>query len=660
MSVWRWWQNQGWRALGLALPVFVLLWLAQAAGLLVRAELQGFDLYNRWMALPGPSARTVVIGFNEQDFRHVPSYPYADAVLADLLERVVAGKPRVIVLNVVRDIPVEPGHARLLEVYRRAPMLFGMDLVRPGEPGELGVSAPPVLREAGRWGFPTSLTDLDGVTRAALLADTARQPPHEHVLTRAARLALAAQGVRLDIAADGSLVLDGRSHPPLDPRRTYDDQAWSDSWAAQQIPQRYQSDALEVSFDDVLKGRVDATVFTDRSVVIGTTAPSMARFLNTPLVPISGRGIAAPHWMAHSLDNLYAVALDGWPVLRQLPGPVNHLGLFLLAWLACLSFLHVRSLGGWALRAGLWAAALVSGGYLAYRAGWWLPVVPALLTLLLALGLVFNNLVRSEAQQRRLLDTFRRVFDQLPDPVYVLDEAQHFVLINRAFGELALRVPDALLKQPAASLLGALQPEPLSGLGERILKVPGAQHALRVRESSAPGSARGQWTVGVVQSVRALPAVPGVAEADSCPADARFAAAAYWARSQGSPLALAWLELHELDLLEAAYGAERLPAIDRAILARLQRAFPDAVLCERPQATCFQLLLARRASAAAPLRQLLAQAFSWPLDLGPDAPAVEVDLQVGCAFLGADGETLDALRNQARARVAPLPAETPG
>lgn len=660
MSPGRRWQKQGWRALGLALPVFVLLWLAQAAGLLVRFELHGFDLYNRWMAAPGPSPRTVVIGFNEQDFRHVPNYPYPDAVLADLLERVLTAKPRLIVLNVVRDLPVEPGHARLLEVYQRAPMLFGMDLVRPGEPGELGVSAPPVLREAGRWGFPTSLTDLDGVTRAALLADTTRQPPHEHVLLRAARHALAAQGVRLEIAADGSLLIDGRAHRPLDPRRSHDDQAWLESWAAQQIPQRYQADALEFSFDDVLQGRVDPQIFTDRSVVIGTTAPSMARFLNTPLVPVSGRGIAAPLWMAHGLDNLYAVALDGWPVLRQLPGIAHQLGLFLLAWLACLSFLHVRSLGGWAVRAGVWATVLVSGGYLAFRAGWWLPVVPALVTLLLALGLVLNNLVRSEARQRKLLDTFGQVFDQLPDPVYVLDAAEHFVLINRAFGELALQVPDTLLNQPSSTLLGALQGEPSTGLAVRLLTVPGARHVLQVRESRAPGSARGHWTVGVVQSVRVLEAVGLGAETHASRSEARFAAAAYWAKAQGSPLALTWLQLHEIDLLETAYGADRLADIDAAILARLQRAFPDAVLCERVQAQCFQLLLSRRADTAAPLRQWLAQAFSWPLELGPEASAVEVDLQVGCAFLGGDGDTLEALRTQARARVVPLVADTPG
>lgn len=654
MSAWQAWRNRGWRALGLALPVFVLLWLAQSAGLLVRSELHGFDYYNAWMAEAGPSSRTVVIGFNEQDFRHVPSYPYSDDVLADLLERVLAGKPRVIVLNVLRDIPVEPGHARLLDVYRRAPMLFGMDLVRPGEPGELGVAAPPVLKEAGRWGFPTSMTDLDGVTRAALLADTARQPPHEHVLTRAARMALAPQGVVLEIAEDGSLLLDGRRHPPLDPRRSFDDEPWVESWAAQQIPQRYREDPQEVSFDDVLKGRVAPAVFTDRSVVIGTTAPSMARFLNTPLVPVSGRGIAAPLWMAHGLDNLYAAALDGWPILRQPTALVSRLGLFLLAWLTCLSLLQVRSLGGWALRAGLWSGLIVGVGYVAFRAGWWLPIVPALATLLLALGLVINNLVRDESRQRRLLEALRRVFDELPDPVYVLDEAQRFALINRAFGELALKVPEALLKQPASSLLGALQLDRHGSLGERRLEVPGAAHGLRVRESSVAGSAGGYWTIGVVQSVRPLETDHQSTANAADPSTARFTAAAYWSQAQQLPLALAWVEVSDLDLLEAAYGADMLSAIDDAVVQRLQRAFPDAVLCAPAGHHCFQLLLARRAADGQGLRQWLGQAFSWPLDPGARGVAVEVDLQVGCAVYGQDGDTLDVLAAAARARREPL------
>lgn len=646
-------------ALSLALVVYAVLWLAMAAGLLRQATLHGFDWYNGWLVDAQPSTRTVVVGFQESDFKYAGTYPYPDDLLARLLERVLADQPHAIVLNLLRDVPVEPGHERLLAAYRRAPMLFGIDVVRPGEPGEVGAMAPPVLREAGRYGFANSLNDVDGVVRTMLLSDVSREPLHQHVVAKVAQYALARQGVTLTFEADGAMRIGDRRYPPLVAGRDVQSAAeWTDSWAAHLIPQRHRAAPPEVSFADVLEGRVAAGFFRGQSVVIGTTASSMARLVHLPLAPVGSKSITSPVWFAHSLDNLYAVALDGWPVIRPLPLWLEQAGLLVFAWLVCLSLLHVSSLIGWAVRSGLWALVLVAGGLLAFWNGWWLPVVPGLAALLLALVLVVNNIVRSEARQRELHGAFRQVFDQLPDPVYVLDAQQQFVMINRAFGELALRTPDTLLKQPAATVLGPWTARS-DATGERHLQRPGQPQLLRVHESRMPGNAGGAWTIGIVQSSRTpVIAEPVAADIDSDP-QSRFAAAAYWTRDQQTPLALAWLQLLEVDLLESAYGADQLPAIEAAILSRLHRAFPDAVLCDGPQPRQFRLLLPRRVSSAAALRQLLAQAFSWPLDLGTRMPAVEIDLSAGHAFFGPDGDTLAALTTAARARLQPLQTDLP-
>lgn len=638
-----WIKHRTWRALLLALPGFLLLLLLRSTGLMEPSALVMYDTFNRWMAAPGASERTVVIGFSESDFKYAGTYPYSDAMLADLLERVLAAGPRVIYLNVLRDIPVEPGHQRLLELYQRAPMLYAFDTAAPGELAE--AAAPPVIKEAGRYGFAKSLTDRDGVTRAALLADTSLTPIHEHATLKAARHGLAEQGIALELTSDGSLKLGNRSIPAI--KRQHDE--WSPTWAVHMIPYRYRANPPQVSFEDVLSGKVDTTLFRDRTVVIGTTAASMARLSKTPLLELGSAGVASPVWIAHNLDNLYAVALDDWPVERLLPPLVELLGLFLLAWLFCWSFLDVASFLGGLLRATLWGALLIGAAYIGFRQGWWLPIVSALTTLLLAVGLVLNNLLKAEAAQRRLISFLERVLDQIPDPIFVLDERGRFRLVNQAFSQLALKRPDDLLQQPSANLLGPLESDG-SSRGVRELSAPGVRQRLSLRESSMHDGGR-ELKIGIVQAVNAIsstdPAQKSVLAAE---AEQRFASAAYWADQQNTPLALLLIEPADAGLLERAFGVAALPQIDDALSERLERAFPDAIVHLQPSPGQHALLIARRIETAAQAQVLVGQAFSWSLQT--PAGAVELDICLGCAWYGPDGRELSTLVEVASARRA--------
>lgn len=640
-----WIKHRTWRALLLALPGFLLLLLLRSTGLMEPSTLAMYDTFNRWMAAPGASERTVVIGFSETDFKYAGTYPYSDAMLADLLERVLSAGPRVIYLNVLRDIPVEPGHERLLELYRRAPMLFAFDTAAPGEQAE--AAAPPVIKEAGRYGFAKSLNDRDGVTRAALLADTSLTPIHEHAILKAARHGLATQGVALDMASDGSLKLGNRTIPAF----AHQHQEWSATWAVHMIPYRYRASPPQVSFEDVLSGKVDLTLFRDRTVVIGTTAASMARISKTPLLEPGSAGVASPVWIAHNLDNLYAVALDDWPVERVLSPFVELVGLFLLAWLFCWSFLDVASFLGGLLRASLWGGLLMGGAYVAFRLGWWLPIVSALATLILAVGLVLNNLLKAEAAQRRLISFLERVLDQIPDPIYVLDERGRFRLVNQAFSQLALKRPNDLLQQPSANLLGPLQSDG-SSHGERELSAPGSRQRLSLRESSMQDGGR-ELKIGIVQAVHAISSsdpAENTVRADE--AEQRFASAAYWADQQSTPLALLLIEPADPGLLESAFGVAALPQIHDALSERLERAFPDAIVHLQPAPGQHALLIARRIETAAQAQAVVGQAFSWSLQT--PAGAVELDISLGCAWYGPDGSELSALLDVARTRRAEM------
>src|SRR4028118_106884 len=98
-----------------------------AIGLVILVRLTGALQLIEWVTLDSflrlrPSEpideRVVIVGIDEEDIRHIRNYPIPDREIAKLLLTVQKYQPRVIGLDIVRDIPVEPGHAELVATFK--------------------------------------------------------------------------------------------------------------------------------------------------------------------------------------------------------------------------------------------------------------------------------------------------------------------------------------------------------------------------------------------------------------------------------------------------------------------------------------------------------------------------------------------------------------
>ena len=59
-----------------------------------------------------------MVTIDEADIQAVGDWPITDAVLAQLLTNIRLQNPRVIGLDLYRDLPEEPGHQELLDVFQ--------------------------------------------------------------------------------------------------------------------------------------------------------------------------------------------------------------------------------------------------------------------------------------------------------------------------------------------------------------------------------------------------------------------------------------------------------------------------------------------------------------------------------------------------------------
>lgn len=426
-----------WRALvvGLLLGqlVFAALLALTQTGALQVLELQVYDHALRWQPLTPPDERIVLIGETEADIQRW-GHPLPDSVLAEALERLAQGQPRVIGVDKYRDLPVPPGSERLDQTIRSHPeivwvMKFGNAAAR-----EPAIAPPPVLANSDRIGFSDVPLDEEGLVRRGLLfLDDGRQAVSAFSLIVALHY-LQAEGVSLqpDPENPGHLRLGATTLPPL----ATDEGGYvhADTAGYQYLlDYRGRLSARQIyTLTEVLEGRAPAGQFTDKIVLLGSMAVSLRddfqipvqHFLadapsSTPMSDHPGR-IAGVVLHALQINQLLRFALTGDAPIRGLS---NHLEIAWL-WLWCMAGFGLtlcRQRFRWLLVLMTSALMALGGmGLLAWSQRVWLPLAtPALGFILVAVLSGGYRSVQDYVEKRLLMNLLvRHVAPEVADTLW--------------------------------------------------------------------------------------------------------------------------------------------------------------------------------------------------------------------------------------------------
>ncbi len=361
------------------LLVFGLRWL----GWLQPSEWAAFDMFIQLRVAEPVDQRIIIVGVKESDIRYLGKWPASDLVLAKILRKIRAQQPKVIGLDLYRDVPVGEGYAELEQLFKTTPNLIGIEK-SIGDRFNPVISPPPALKALGQVSANDVIVDPDGRLRRALLYPMPEGNKELPSLGLAMALAyLKDRGIEPKSSESGYLQLNQTVFKPLESSDGGYVQADAGGY---QVLMNYHGSSLtfhQVSLEDVLEDRIAPDLMRDRIVLIGAQTPSLNDVFYTPYssnFTNSPTQISGVEFQANIIKLVLGAVLDNRNLLKVWADVWEEL--WIVGWVITgAAIIWIFSTRRLILLFGsvvLGAILLIGSTYLMFMGGWWIPLTPCL------------------------------------------------------------------------------------------------------------------------------------------------------------------------------------------------------------------------------------------------------------------------------------------
>jgi CHASE2 domain-containing sensor protein/tRNA A-37 threonylcarbamoyl transferase component Bud32 len=356
-------------------------------GRLEGLELNYFDRFIQLRPDEGSDPRLLVVAVTQDDIQALDRWPASDQTIDQLLQKLKQYRPRVIGLDIYRDLPVEPGNAELTTRLQVNDNIVAVCKV--GDDKGLGV-APPAVVPKSRLGFSDLVLDRDGVVRRGLLFMTPEKiskcPATASFSLQLALKYLSKEGIQAQLTPKKKLKI-GKAVFPAIANNTSGYQ--NIDARGYQLLINYRSPnsvARQVTLTDVLSDSINPNWVEDKIVLVGVTATEIKDYFYTPYdlsqQPETKGKMAGVLVHAQLLSQLLSAVLDGRTLFWQWSETTEIFWIWVWSLFGGAIAWYVRP--SWLLGVVGTSALLGLGGicFVLFLQHGWIPLVPP------ALGLV--------------------------------------------------------------------------------------------------------------------------------------------------------------------------------------------------------------------------------------------------------------------------------
>jgi adenylate cyclase len=438
----------------------------QQSGLFQKFDRDWFDDMSRLRPVERLAPPITLITITEADIAQQRQWPLNDASLATLLQRIQQAQPRVVGLNIYRNIAIEPGSAQLQRTIQSMPNLIGIEKIVADERGP-AIAPHPALKAQHQVAASDIVLDGDGKIRRHLIS--LRNPQGDIGLSLGAQLAMQ----YLKGQGDRASQLDPTKIPALPPSSggyvgidTGGYQILSHFLPLESIPR--------LTLQQVLAGEGRALI-QDRIVIIGSTASSLQQQFYTPTTQAPGLGWSGLELQADLAGQILLAATQGRTFIQGSAPWIGWIGIAAASTIGLGLGARLGSRRQFWLGVAIGLASLLALSYGLFLLNWWTITIAPSLTYLSAI--VLGRQLRS---QRLIL----QAQDQLQDysQSFILQLAEEVEAHARTQAQAA----NQLANLPANQAANLLANEQAAGQTKRDL-IAFLGHELRTPLNSIVG-----------------------------------------------------------------------------------------------------------------------------------------------------------------------------
>ena len=445
---------------------------AKHFGILEAVELNAYDQMVRLRPDESPDSRLLIVGITESDIQRLKQWPISDRKIAEILQKLEKLQPRVIGLDILRDVPLGEGREELTKVLLGSDRTIGVCLVTDGSADSPGSPPPPGMPK-DRIGFADFGVDQGGVVRRALLfmkppALESNSSVEKHLCNDNSQVLfsfnlqlalryLQSEKIYPRLAPDKSLWLGKTQFKQLDAN---DGGYKNVDIRGYQILINYRARskvANQVKLMDVLEGKVDPNLVKDKIVMIGYTSETVKDFFYTPYSAGKNENQFMPGIVTHAqvVSQILSGVLDN-----------RHLFWFWPEWV------EILWISGWSIVGGTLASRMTHPTRLTltflamvgvcftisfgiFLLGGWVPVVAPALALIATGGSIvsaerFNKSAYGKAISERVKQVFIVEIDQAKkaEQVAEITQSQFFKDLQKKKDQFRVSKKEISTKEP--------------------------------------------------------------------------------------------------------------------------------------------------------------------------------------------------------------------
>jgi CHASE2 domain-containing sensor protein len=401
---------------GITILTFVIL--ARFTGLLQGIELIAFDTFLRLRPSEITEDKIVIVGIDEADIANINTYPIPDKEIATLITKLQTYQPTVIGLDIVKNIPVEPGHQELQQVFQKYPNLIGIEKILPPQP-----ISPPQKLSPAQIGFTDVISDADGKYRRYLLLTASEQKPDDpnadkySLALRLATSYLADQGIAIARnSKDSDSIIFANTELPRFLSHTGGYVGENDTGSKILInfhsgkqPFRF------ISLQDIKTGNFSPQWLEKKVVIIGITATSVNDYFSTSAItnPKINGHIYGVELHAHVTAQIINTVLNDRPMIKVWSKNWEYLWIIVWGILPIVLGRITQDIWKNLLTVIATGICLIISSYLLIIWGWWIPVTPSLLVLgINGLGLSAFAFYKYDQEQKSKINERQQAIEQ--------------------------------------------------------------------------------------------------------------------------------------------------------------------------------------------------------------------------------------------------------